>query len=122
MAPDDQPIRNHRDLIVWQKAMVLRRRVHLIVAALPREARWDIGRQTERAASSIPANIAEGHSRPSRQDYRQYLSMARGENGELDTHLRAIVEDYPHVARDADEALSLVDEISRMLMTMIKKL
>ncbi|HEV8498940.1 MAG TPA: four helix bundle protein [Gemmatimonadaceae bacterium] len=116
------PIRNHRDLIVWQKAMVLRRGVHLLVAALPREARWEIGRQTERAASAIAPLIAEGHSRPSRQDYRHYLSMARGETGELDTHLRGIAEDYPHVARDSDVALSLVDEISRMLMAMIKKL
>jgi four helix bundle protein len=122
MAPNDQPIRNHRDLIVWQKAMVLRRRVHLIVAALPREARWDIGRQTERAASAIAPNIAEGHSRPSRQDYRQYLSIARGENGELDTHLRAIAEDYPQIAPNTEQALTLVDEISRMLMAMIKKL
>jgi four helix bundle protein len=122
MAANEQPIRNHRDFIVWQKAMLLRRRVHLIVAALPREARWDIGRQTERAASAIAPNIAEGHSRPSRQDYRQYLSIARGENGELDTHLRAIAEDYPQVAADTEQALSLVDEISRMLMTMIKKL
>ena len=48
--------------------------------------------------------------------------MARGETGELDTNLRAIAEDYPHVARDADVALSLVDEISRMLMAIIKKL
>jgi four helix bundle protein len=122
MAANDQPIRNHRDLIVWQKAMVLRRRVHLIVVALPREARWEIGRQTERAASAIAPNIAEGHARPSRQDYRQYLSIARGENAELDTHLRAIAEDHPHVVADTEQALSLIDEISRMLMTMIKKL
>jgi four helix bundle protein len=121
MLSNDEPIRNHRDLIVWQKAMLLRRRVHLIVAALPREARWDIGRQAERAALSIPSNIAEGHSRPSRRDYRQYLSIARGENGELDTQLRAIGEDFPD-AGDTEEALSLVDEISRMLMAMIKKL
>jgi four helix bundle protein len=68
------------------------------------------------------AIIAEGHSRPSRQDYRHYLSMARGETGELDTNLRAIAEDYPHVVRETDVALALVDEISRMLMAMIKKL
>ena len=118
----NEPIRNHRDLIVWQKAMTLRRNVHLLVAALPREARWEIGRQTERAASAIAPIIAEGHSRPLRQDYRQYLSMARGETGELDTQLRAIAEDYPYLSSDADSALSLVDEISRMLMAMIKKL
>lgn len=122
MATDGRPIRSHRDLIVWQKAMLLRRRVHLIVADLPRDARWEIGRQAERAAQSIAANIAEGHGRPSRQDYRQYLSIARGENAEVDTHLYAIREDFPHIADEVAKAMSLVDEISRMLMAMIKKL
>ena len=122
MSAEGQPIRSHRDLIVWQKAMLLRRRVHLIVGSLPREARWDIGRQVERAAGSIAANIAEGYGRPSRQDYRQYLSIARGENAEVDTHLCAIGEDYPDVRTDVEQALSLVGEVSRMLMAMIKKL
>jgi four helix bundle protein len=122
MSAERQPIRSHRDLIVWQKAMALRRQVHLVVAALPREARWEVGRQAERAAHSTAANIAEGYGRPARQDYRQYLSIARGENAEVDTHLCAIREDYAHVAKDADEALSLADEVSRMLMAMIKKL
>ena len=122
MAAGEQPIRNHRDLIVWQKAMLLRRRVHLIVATLPAEARFDVGRQARRAALSIPSIIAEGHARPSRQDYRQYLSMARGETGELDTQMRAIAEDYPHTAPESDVAPGLVDEISRMLTAIIKKL
>jgi four helix bundle protein len=122
MADGRQPIRNHRDLTVWQKAMVLRRRVHLIVAALPAEARWDVGRQARRAALAIPANIAEGHSHPSRNDYRQYLSIARGENGELDTHIRAIAEDYPQTVPESEIALALIDQISRMLTAMIKKL
>ena len=64
--------------------MALQRQVHLIVAALPRDARWEIGRQVGRAAASTAANIAEGYGRPSRQDYRQYLSIARGENAEVD--------------------------------------
>jgi four helix bundle protein len=102
--------------------MLLRRRVHLLVANLPRDARWEIGRQVERAAASTPANIAEGYGRPSRQDYRQYLSIARGENAEVDTHLYAIREDYPQFAAEVKQALSLVDEVSRMLMAMIKKL
>jgi len=102
--------------------MALRRQVHLIVAALPRDARWEIGRQVERAAASTAANIAEGYGRPSRQDYRQYLSIARGENAEVDTHLYAIREDYPRFAADVTQSLSLVDEVSRMPMAMIKKL
>ena len=102
--------------------MLLRRCVHVIVGNLPREARWEVGRQVERAAHSTAANIAEGYGRPSRQDYRQYLSIARGENAEVDTHLYAIREDHTYTAADVDHALSLVDEVSRMLMAMIKKL
>jgi len=102
--------------------MALRRQVHLIVAALPRDARWEIGRQVERAAASTAANIAEGYGRPSRQDYRQYLSIARGENAEVDSHLYAINEDFPQSAAEVQQAMSLADEVSRMLMAMIKKL
>jgi len=39
-----------------------------------------------------------------------------------DTQSSPKVIDYPHVVRETDVALALVDEISRMLMAMIKKL
>ena len=87
--------------------MRLRRQVHLIVTALPREARFEIGAQIQRAALSIPCNIAEGHARPSRRDYRQYLSISLGSAAELETQLLALGEDYAFLAEQIDAALSL---------------
>ncbi|MDB4876805.1 MAG: four helix bundle protein [Gemmatimonadetes bacterium] len=116
------PIRGYRDLIVWQKAMKLRRRVYLIVTALPPQDRFEIGSQVLRAAVSIPSNIAEGHARLHRQDYKQFLSIAGGSAGELDTQLVAIAQDNPSVLAAVKSALSLLSEVQRMLTAIIKKL
>ena len=117
-----RPVRGYRDLIVWQKATALRREVHLIVVALPREARFELGAQIERAALSIPSNIAEGHARLQRKDYRQYLSIARGSAAELETQLLALSEDYPALHAQIGHAVGLRHEVARMLSAIIKKL
>ena len=75
--------------------MQVRRDVRLILLSLPHQDRFEIGGQVARAALSIPANIAEGHGRLERRDYKQFLSFARGSVGDLDTHLLAIGEDHP---------------------------
>ena len=116
------PIESYRDLTVWQVGMEVRREVRGILLAISRQDRIEIGAQVARAALSIPSNIAEGHARPGRNDYKQFLIFARGSTGELDTQLRAIAEDYPDLTHRIEKILSLIDEISRMLLTMIRKL
>ena len=71
-------IRHYRDLEVWQKAMDLVEQVYRLAKALPPEERYGLTSQIQRAAVSIPANIAEGHGRLHRGDYVHHLSMARG--------------------------------------------
>src|ERR1044071_2617411 len=106
------PIRNHRDLIVWQREMEVRRAVRLILLSLPRQDRFEIGGQVARAALSIPANIAEGHGRMERRDYRQFLSFSRGSIGELDTQLLGIGEDHPILEQRVQSTLLSLDEVS----------
>jgi four helix bundle protein len=77
----------YRDLIAWQKAMQLTKKVYQITAAFPIGERYGLAQQMRRAAVSVPSNIAEGRGRRTRDDYRHFLVTARGSLFELETQL-----------------------------------
>jgi four helix bundle protein len=82
-----QPIRSHRDLIVWQKAMDLVVSVYRESDSFPRTEVYGLISQVRRAAVSVPANIAEGQGRRLVGEYIHFLGNARGSLLEVDTHL-----------------------------------
>jgi four helix bundle protein len=53
----------------------------------PNSERYGLTAQLRRAASSVPANIAEGHNRRSRRAYLNHVNIALGSQAELDTLL-----------------------------------
>jgi four helix bundle protein len=115
-------IQSYRDLIVWQKAIELVVESYRLTGRLPTSERFGQVPQIQRAAVSIPANIAEGHGRHHRDDYRQFLSMARGSLKELETHF-VIVEKLRYLSSaDLRRARLLCDEVSRMLSSLHRKL
>lgn len=81
-----------RDLKVWQKGMELAKEVFKQAKKLPREELYELSSQMRRAATSIPSNISEGHSRSSTREYLNFLSIARGSCAELQTQLLLSVE------------------------------
>jgi four helix bundle protein len=91
MAESGAQIRSHRDLIAWQRAMDLVVAVYQATKTFPKEEVYGLTSQIRRAATSIPANIAEGQGRRSKAEFRQFLSNARGSLLELDTHLEVAV-------------------------------
>lgn len=80
-------LQTYRDLAVWQKSLDLVESIYLMTAALPTTERFGLTSQLQRAAVSIPANIAEGYGRLHRGDYVHHLAIARGSLMELETHL-----------------------------------
>ena len=48
--------------------------------------------QAIRAATSVPANIAEGCGRGTREEFARYVEIALASHNELDTHLRLAVQ------------------------------
>ncbi|WP_348627949.1 MULTISPECIES: four helix bundle protein [unclassified Mesorhizobium] len=72
---------SYKDLIVWQQAMDLAVAVYGATKSWPKEELYGLTSQVRRAASSVPANIAEGYG------YQQFLRIAQGSRKELETQL-----------------------------------
>ena len=75
-----------------------------------------------RAAVSVPSNIAEGYGRQATGEYRHHLSIGRGSLLELETQVLLCRRLKYLEAADADSLLAEIDELSRMLATLISKL
>ncbi|PYS25252.1 MAG: diversity-generating retroelement protein bAvd family protein [Acidobacteria bacterium] len=115
-------LESYRDLKVWQKAIDLVVECYRYSTAFPKSETYGLSSQIRRAASSIPANIAEGYGRGSRKEYVQFLLVAQGSLKELETHL--IISERLHYCTSAQTELLLAHtaEIGRMLYTLIRKL
>src|ERR1700679_1889685 len=80
-------VQSYRDVIVWQKAMDLVIGIYRCTDNFPRNETYGLTSQLRRAAVSIPSNIAEGHDRLSRGEFRQFLGYARGSLVEIETQI-----------------------------------
>lgn len=79
-------MKNYKELAVWQKSVSLSLDVYKMTGRFPDAEKFGLTSQFRRAATSIPANIAEGWGRGSTREYIQFLLVARGSLMELDTH------------------------------------
>jgi|SRR5579884_384673 len=85
--PIKGPVNSFRDLRVWQLGISLVEEVYLLTTHFPKEEMYGLTSQIQRAAVSIPSNIAEGHTREHRKEYLQHLSIAQASLAELETQL-----------------------------------
>lgn len=115
-------IQTYRDLTVWQQSMDLVVEVYRLASQFPPDEQFALTSQMRRAATSIPANIAEGHGRLHRKEYLYHLSVARGSLMELETHLQIAVR-LDYLDRDqAKQAWQMLQELGRALNALIKSL
>jgi four helix bundle protein len=115
-------IKSYRDLVVWQKAMELAVQTYRLCRLLPGTERFGLVSQLQRAAVAIPANLAEGHERRSRGDYRRYVSVALGSLAEVETHLE-LVHRLEFASSEATQGIELLAaEVGRMLSALLRRL
>ena len=106
---------NYRDLRVWNTAISLALEVYRITEHFPHAERFGLTSQLRRAAVSVPSNIAEGHARTTRGEYKHFLSTARGSVVEVEVQL-TLAEQLGYVQSHAlTKALDNCDAISRMI-------
>jgi len=104
-----------RDLEVWKRAMDLVVKVYGVTVRFPAEERFGLVAQLRRAAVSVPSNIAEGHARGSRGDYRHHLSIAQGSVAEVVTQLEIARLLGYLCAQDGRVLASCTDDVAKML-------
>lgn len=115
-------VRSYRDLTVWQKGMTLAATVYRLTRRLPKYEEYRISSQMVRAATSVPANIAEGHGRGTRKDYAKFVSTAKGSLAELETFL-LLAADLELAPRDElDAILAQAEEVGRVLTALRARL
>ena len=79
--------RDFRKIRAWQLADDLTIEVYKATQSFPKHELYGLTSQLRRAASSVPANIAEGAARGHKKEYVQFLNIARGSLAETDYFL-----------------------------------
>jgi len=115
-------IESFEDLWVWQKGIELVKQVYLLTGEGKLNKDFGLRDQLQRAAVSIPTNIAEGFERSSRKEYVLFLNIAKGSAGEVRSLLRVALDiGYLEQSR-YDQLRSGVLELSRYLSNQIRSL
>ena len=112
----------YRGLVLWQRAMEMVEAVYVATEGLPDGERFGLITQLQRAAVSVPSNIAEGYGRTHRREYLHHLSYARGSLFELETQLIICVRTNRLARADALPAWDLAQETGKLLTTFISTL
>ena len=115
-------VHSYRDLVVWQKAMLLVEKVYRMTRTFPPDERFALTSQIQRAVVSIPSNIAEGQARQSTAEFRQFLSVAMGSRAEVETQTMIAVQLGYVTQAQVKEIMALLEEISKMLHSLHRKL
>jgi four helix bundle protein len=113
---------NFRGLKVWQLGMEIAERAYQLTQEFPKHETYGLGSQIQRAAVSIPANIAEGHAIGSTKDFARFLGIAQGSLAELETHLMLAERFKYGNPIEIASLLSRCTEEARMLRSLRKSI
>jgi len=115
-------ITHYKEMVVWKKAIQMVADIYKLTRTFPKEEIYGLTSQLRRAAVSVPSNIAEGHARGGRAEYKQFLIISRGSLAEVETQL--IIAERLDYATQAQLApiISLHEEVGKMLNALLKKL
>jgi len=111
--------KSFEDLEVWRRGC---RQAVNVYRTLECDRHFSLRDQMERAAVSVPSNIAEGQERDTTPDFQRFLRIAKGSNGELRTQLY-IARELGIIDESAGKELVQESrEISKMLQGLIQSL
>ncbi len=114
-------MQNYKDLKVWGKAHLFTLKIYEVTKLFPKEEVYSLTNQIRRAASSIPANIAEGCGKNTQAEFAHFLNIALGSANEAEYFL-ILSKDLTYLKTEHfDELYKHINEIKGMLISLITK-
>ena len=108
-------IHNFKELKVWQKSMELSVQIYKLTSFFPKDERFGLISQVQRAAVSIPSNIAEGCGRISNKELSRFIAFAMGSCYELETQM-ILANRFEYIKEENQgECFALIAEVQKML-------
>lgn len=114
---------NYEKLMVWQDGMGLVRSLYEVTSKFPRAEVYGLTSQIRRAGVSVPTNIAEGHGRGSKKEFKQFLLISKGSLQELNTLLEVALSlgymENKQYQEIRSQQLSLIRRISSLIRNLV---
>jgi len=111
---------NHKKMEVWKECISLIKQIYKLTAGLPKEERYGLVSQLNRASVSILSNLSEGSSRKSVLERKRFYEISRSSLVELDSQLEILSELELITEDDLVEFDEPVNKIFAMLSNLIK--
>ena len=109
------PLKSYRELRVWQAAMDLVVAVYRVTKMWPDSERFALTNQAQRAAVSVPSNIAEGYGRFHKADKKNFYVNARASVNEC-----VACADIIFDSKTGEDFLLQSEILAKMLSGLIK--
>ncbi len=109
-----------KKLHVWQKAHALSLCVDRVCKKIRGSRYASLRNQLFRAATSIPANIAEGRRQESEKEFARFLKYALNSSSELEYHLILALDTKAISEKDFRSLVTQTIRVRKMLYALLK--
>ena len=115
-------IKTYMDLDVWKISHELVVKIYKLTRDFPKDETYGIISQLKSAASSIPANIAEGNGKQYLKEYIQFLYISKSSLNET-RYFLLLSKDLGYIRNNKyEEVIEQLNRIEKMLMGLINSL
>ena len=111
--------KSFEDLIAWQKARKLVRKVHEVSNKGLFKKDYGLRNQICRASVSAMSNVAEGFEREGDKEFIQFLSQAKASSGEVRSQLYVALDLEYVTEEEFDNLYNMAHEASRVISGLI---
>ena len=122
MVTENKKVKSFRDLKIWRSGIELVKIVYEQTKSFPSGENYGLTGQIRRAAVSFPSNIAEGHIRGHRKEFKQFLFIALGSLAELETQI-VIASELDYIdEKSYQDIIREIDVLGKQIRALVLKL